>query len=254
MAFLAAWRFLTAIPLPGPATGPRELGRSLAYFPLVGLLLGLSLAGADALLSLAFPPLLSSALVVAALALLTGALHLDGFMDTCDALAGGHTPEERLDIMRDPRVGAVGAVGGTALILVKFAALASTPPALRFAALALAPALGRWAMALAVVALPYARSQGRGLPFKEGARAWHLLPATLLAGAAGLALAGPGAAALLLAAGALTLGLGLYLRRQLGGLTGDCYGAINELVEALALALLPLAAASLPLWSIPWKP
>ena len=126
VAFLAALQFLTIVPplIRRPFTAV-ELGRSVGWFPLVGLLLGGVLAGTDRVLGLVFPPAVSAALLLAVWVLLTGGLHLDGFLDSCDGLFGGRTPEARLRIMRDERVGAYAVIGGVLLLLMKYACLTS---------------------------------------------------------------------------------------------------------------------------------
>src|SRR5512137_1301144 len=157
---LVALQFLTVAPLPARLFTPLEMGRAVGYFPMVGALLGCVLALLDRGLNAVWPASVASALVLAAWVGLTGALHLDGFLDTCDGLLGGHSPEERLRIMRDERVGAFAVTGGVLLLLVKYAALAALPG--RAPALILAPTLGRWGMALAIAAFPYARPEGLG--------------------------------------------------------------------------------------------
>ena len=106
-AFLAALQFLLITPafIRRPFT-PSEMGRSVGFYPLVGLLLGGILAAADALLGLQWPIPIRCTLVLGLWIILTGALHLDGFLDSCDGLLGGETPERRMEIMRDERVGA----------------------------------------------------------------------------------------------------------------------------------------------------
>ncbi len=236
MNFLAALGFLTVLPV-GRRAGPAQLGRSLPYFPVVGLFLGLVLAGLDWLLGRAALPLgVVNALLIAALALLTGALHLDGLMDTCDGLGGMKTPQERWQVMKDSRVGAFGVLGLALVLLVKYAALGSLPR--RSYALALMPVLGRWAGALAIFAFPYAKPQGLGRAFKEQATASHFAVGTLIALAISLALfRGPGLI-YLAATGVLALALGRFFRGRFSGLTGDCYGAIIEVSEVFALLLL----------------
>jgi adenosylcobinamide-GDP ribazoletransferase len=235
-----ALQFLTAVPIPiGVPAGPRQLGRALGLFPLVGAMLGLALGGLDALLRLGLPSALASALVLIGAVLLTGGLHLDGLMDACDGLFGGRTVERRLEIMRDSRVGAFGVLGGVLQLLLKYAALESLPGALRGPALVASLAAGRWAMVAAIWGFPYARPQGLGAVFKAGVGLSGVAVATLLAlvatalpfGPAGLQL-GP----LLLGVAAVLTGLaGRWMAARLGGLTGDTYGAIDELVEATSL-------------------
>ena len=166
MKFLAALQFLTIIPLRR-TFGLEDMGRSLGYFPVVGLILGLILAGLSWLLDLVLPLALVNILLIVALVVLTGALHLDGLVDTCDGMAWHRTPQERLEVMRDSRAGSFGVVGACCLLLVKYVSLNSVPEASRTAALVLMPVLGRWGMAYAVFAYPYARSHGMGRIFQE---------------------------------------------------------------------------------------
>ncbi len=233
--FLVALQFLTiAPPFLRRAFEPAELGRSLGYYPLVGLVVGALLWGADELLLRVLPPLVVAALVLGLWVLLTGALHTDGFIDTCDGLLGGTTPETRLAIMKDEHVGAYAIIGGALLLITKFAAL-SALAAGNALALILVPTLGRWAIALAMVAFPYARPAGLGRDIKDHAGWRQALLATLIALAAAWLLGNwRGVAAALLAAGVSGLAAAFTLRR-LPGLTGDIYGAINELAEVAAL-------------------
>jgi adenosylcobinamide-GDP ribazoletransferase len=235
----AAVQFLTLVPplVRWPFT-PQELGRSVGWFPLVGLLLGGLLAGLDWCLAWLFPPGVTAALVLAAWIVCTGALHLDGFLDSCDGLFGGHTPEARLRIMRDERAGAFAVIGGVLLLLLKYAALAGNPQ--RLAALVVAPVVGRWGMAVAVVGFPYGRAEGLGRAMKDHAGWPQAARAGVVAAAAigGVAVAIDWRALLTLPlAGALTWATGCFALRRLPGLTGDIYGALCELVEMMVLLL-----------------
>jgi len=246
VAILLAFKFLTILPVPVPDdVSPKTMGRAVAYYPLVGAFLGLALVGADLLLGLAVPPALRSALVLALWVGLTGALHLDGFLDCCDGLLAPVPPERRLEILRDVHAGSFGVVGVLLLLLVKYVALASLGGPLRLLALGSAPVLARWAMAYALVAYPSAH-EGAGLGglVKQGAGPGELLIATVLALAATLATwpwLGPAAIAALPATWVLTALLARWIMTRIPGLTGDTYGAINELIEVawlLALATL----------------
>ncbi len=251
--FFLALQFLTVLPVRRKQTAgdaPR-MERALPWFPLVGALLGGMLAAGDWVLSGLFPHDVRDIFLVAATALLTGMLHMDGFIDCCDALLGTRPVERRLEILRDSRVGAYGAVGAALLVLARFVALGALAPPLRALALIAAPALGRWSIVYAVVSYPYARAAGAGSAFQ--ARRYHLLLASLvaialLAGCSGLAggyvprnlliVAALAALALL-----VTLGWTRWASRRLGGgLTGDTYGALNELVELSVLFAAPLLA------------
>lgn len=245
MGFLAALCFLTILPLRQRAT-QSELGRSLSYFPLVGLLIGGILLGLDWALGLIFPPSLTSAMVVIALVALTGALHLDGLADTCDGIAMGKTSEERLRIMRDSRIGSFGTVGLFSVLLIKFLALTQLSGWDRLCALLLMPTMGRWAMAFSVFAHPYARPSGMGKVFKEGASLGRILTATAAALTVCLVLIGLGGLMLMVGVWLIALALGRFFRSRLGGFTGDAYGAINEIGEALTLLLLLTFVKILP--------
>ncbi len=238
MPFIAALQFLTAVPvLRGRVPSAAEFSRSVAFFPLVGVLIGLALVGIDALTRLAFPDVVAGALVLASIVLLTGAMHFEGFIDACDGLFGGHTKERRLEILKDPRAGAYGVLGGGVLLILKWSAFASLPNGVRPAALVLAPVLGRWAMALAIVGFPYARQEGLGTAFRPASPVWSVVLATAVAALAGALLFGAIGAAFLGLGLLLTLGLGRWCLRLVGGMTGDLYGALNEVVEACVLLM-----------------
>ena len=238
-ALPAAIEFLTPVRAhPGGPLPDAAIGSSSAYFPLVGLLLGLALLGLDRLLSPILPGPVASALLVAFLAGSTGLLHLDGLADTVDGLLGGHTRESRLAIMRDSHIGAFGATALIILLLLQWTAIAALVPPWRGAGLVLFPVLGRTAMVAAIAAFPYARAEGLGVLFRDHVLPWAAPVAALLSltlsvvcfGRSGVALWG---AALLTAAV-----LGLILSPRLGGLTGDSYGAVCEVTQVLILVLI----------------
>lgn len=233
----AAMQFLTIVPpLIRRPFRDEEMGGAVAWFSTVGLAIGAVLFFADDWLLRLFPPVLTAALVLATWVVLTGAIHLDGFLDTCDGLFGGRTPEDRLRIMRDHRVGAYAVIGGVLFLLVKFLAIFEAP--LRGSALLLAPVLGRLAIALAVVAFPYARESGLGRSMKDHATWVHVSFASLVTLGAAWWLAGP--LGLVAFAGVVGFALlaGALVCRRLPGLTGDIYGAIGEIAEVLTLLVL----------------
>ena len=227
-----ALQFLTIVP-PIVRRAPRavDLGAADAFFPSVGLLLGLGLAGADLALAGVAAPLVRDVLLVVLLAAATGVLHLDGVVDTADGLFAPGGPERRLAIMRDPRAGTFGVVAVVLLLLLKVAALGALTPELRTAGLVLAPGLGRWAIVVATWRFPYARKEGLGRGFKDGIRPAHVG----VAGASVLLAAGwlGGGLGVALVAGVSlgVLGVGSIMSARLGGLTGDTYGALCELTE-----------------------
>src|SRR6185437_8772746 len=176
--------FLTVLPVRHTrsqvtvAAEPPDMARALPWFPLVGALLGLALVGLDWALSFIFPLGIRAVALLAFDALVTGLLHLDGFVDCCDALLGTRTVERRLEILRDSRVGAYGALGGALLLIAKFAALTALMSGpVRVLALLAVPILGRWGMVYAVTRYPYARGAGAGAPFRTR-RSIHLVLAT----------------------------------------------------------------------------
>lgn len=249
--------FLTVCPaFRREAFTPQQISASRAWYPVVGLLLGLVLLGVQAGASVLFPSYLTAALLVAVLVVLTRGLHLDGFMDVCDGLFGGYTPERRLAIMRDSHVGAFAVAGGATLLLLKFAALLSVlslPPSGRTVGLLLFPMLSRWSMVVALGAFPYVRQQGLGSPFHQGRALLAAGFALVVAAAAAVLLGGLGGLAMLAGASAMSWGLSRAMSRMLGGLTGDTYGAINELTEVAVLmatvALAPHGWLAPQLWA-----
>ncbi|MBN1449465.1 MAG: adenosylcobinamide-GDP ribazoletransferase [Anaerolineales bacterium] len=232
---LTAFQFLTTFPaIIRRSFTAQELGRAVGFFPLVGLALGGVLYGLASGLLLVFPAQVVSVILLAAWLLLTRALHFDGFLDTCDGLFGGFTPERRLEIMRDSRVGAFGVAGGGLLLLAKYAAILSLP---HLSGLLLAPVLGRWVLSIAIFAYPYAREKGLGRDMKDNVRWPQVALATIFSVLAAWLVAGwMGLLAFVLAAMMLWLGASFILRR-IPGLTGDSYGALCELAELAVLLL-----------------
>ena len=214
----------------------------------MGLLLGAILVGVERACSLVFPAFLTAAVLVTLLAVMTRGLHLDGLMDTCDGLFGGYTPERRLEVMRDPNVGAFAVVGAVGVLLLKYAALvsllsANLPGKEFFAPLLLFPMLSRWTMVVQLGLFRYVRSSGLGSPFQNaGARvATGIAGLTVLA--ASILLGGYGGLGLAVGVTVFAWLMGMGMTRMLGGMTGDTYGATNEVSEVLVLmvgvALLP---------------
>ena len=158
-------------------------------------------------------------------------------MDSCDALLGGFDRERRLEILRDPHVGAFAVAGVACLLLVKFAALAALPEASRAPVLVLFPCLSRAAILLVMEWFPYLRREGLGTPLLEHPGRFSLWFGLPLALAAAVVLTGLPGLALAALAGVVAWGVGAWATRLLGGVTGDIYGAVNETVEAAVLVL-----------------
>ena len=158
-----AFAFLTIFPV-GPANKPPTASAS-AFFPMVGLALGGVLAGLDFILRDALPMPVVGAVLLAALLILTRAIHTEGFLDSCDGLLGGRSRNERLRILRDSHVGAFAVIGGVSLLLLKWALLAGGPSEIRTELLALFPCLSRFGMLSTMSAFSYVRDQGLGTTF-----------------------------------------------------------------------------------------
>jgi adenosylcobinamide-GDP ribazoletransferase len=239
LSFLAALQFLTSIPVAiNRELGPAQLGRATAWFPAVGLIIGGMLALLNWLLGLILPTSVVNALLIVALVMVTGALHLDGFADTCDGLAGHKPAEERWKVMRDSRTGAFGAVGIALLLLVKYISLNNVPHDWMYPTLVIMPVVSRWAMVYAVFAFRYARPEGLGKAYKEATRWPQLLLATILALAVAAVLYPAFSfTGFILTAAILVITtlLALYFKAKFAGLTGDTYGAINEVAEVMVL-------------------
>ena len=224
-----AFGLLTILPV---RYGKDISARAFAYYPLVGLCIGIALAVASFLLRLALPNLVAAALVVGLWVVLTGALHLDGFSDACDGLFAATTRERRLEILKDVHLGAFGAVGLVLLLIAQVAAVASAPT---LAPILLAPVLGRWAMVYAA-AYPPARNEGMAVMFRAGLTRRVIFVATVVA-ALCCAVFGTLGFFAFVAAFAVATAIARLALNRLGGLTGDIYGMICESVEVSVLIL-----------------
>jgi adenosylcobinamide-GDP ribazoletransferase len=234
-SILFAFYQLTRLPLPCVIFEEKSCGRSKAFFPAVGLLLGLILAALAWAAQWCFPEQVRAALLVTGLIVLTGGIHLDGFMDSIDGLLSGRPRERKLEIMRDSRVGAFGVTGAVCLLLTKYTLILGLPGQSLTWVLITVPVLSRWSMVFAITAFPYARLEGLGKVYAVYAGRKELLIATLIAAlVAGLTLNLLGAW-LMFAGAAFTYLVCRRISRALGGLTGDIYGFINEMTEVVLL-------------------
>lgn len=224
----SAISFLTIVPL-GFAEG-RKAGWSFAWYPLVGLLIGLCLMGIASVSPL--DKSLTAALILLMWVVLTGGLHLDGFSDSCDGLLATVDSKRRLEIMKDPRTGSWAVIGLILLLLVKWLAIGTIP----IAFIILPPVLGRWAMVLAVYSFPYARKSGLGSFFRDGFGTSQVLLATLTTLAITIYF---DKTILLITVFCFVWLSGKWASSRLGGgITGDVYGAICELTELLCLLVI----------------
>lgn len=238
-SILGSLRFLTVLPVPmGRSAAAPDAGMT-GVFPLAGLAIGLLL------LPLAFlpvDPFVRAALILVAWSALTGGLHEDGWIDAMDATLAPVDRRRRLEILKDPRVGAHGMTALLCLVFLRYGALVSVPAA----ALVAAPVVGRWTMVLSLARFPALRAEGLGAAFADGARP---LAAGILAGAVLIPLAALVSSAwpVVVWVVGTTAGLvmGRFLTGRLGGLNGDGHGAVGLLAETASLVAWSMAPASL---------
>ena len=237
--FFIALQFFTRLPIPRwVGFEPSWLNHASRYFALVGLVVGAIGAVVYLVAAQWLPAPVAAVLSTAATIYITGAFHEDGFADTCDGLGGGMTRERALEIMKDSRVGAYGAIGIVCMLAAKLAALATLPPSSAIAALLLAHPLSRLAATSLIWKMDYARAEGKAKPLAVRMTNMEFLIAvlTVLLPAAALLLYGALDLAALAAALLATLLAAGWLARKfahrLGGYTGDCLGAVQQLAEA----------------------
>jgi adenosylcobinamide-GDP ribazoletransferase len=240
LKFISAWRFLTIIPLPVRHENTLDdIGYSQVYFPVVGIIIGLILAGLNWILNFVFPQLVTDVLLIVFLIIITGALHLDGLGDTLDGF-GGKTIEERHRIMHDHHTGSFGIIGIVCIIILKITLLSAIPQSWHWRTLLLFPMLGRWAMVYAINLFPYARTTGIGKIFKERANRLILLIASLITIALSFLLFYYSGLIISIGVAGIITGVAFLFKKHFSGLTGDNYGAINEIAEVMVLLFVVL--------------
>ena len=246
--YFIALQFLTIIPLPfSHRFEERDLGRSMALFPLVGLTLGAFLAGADFILSPWLPRQVCDLLLIAFLSAITGAIHLDGLADVCDGLAARGGRERFLAVMKDSRVGAVGVVGLMLGLLLKYQALLHIPLEQKREALLFFPLLARFSQVQMTTGAVRARADGLGSTFISGAGTMQFISAGVITLAGAWLLLDLRGIYCCLILYLFTWGLKWWFHRRLGGVTGDIIGCASELNEILCLIiLLALIGAKFP--------
>lgn len=230
--FLGALRFFTRLPVPARiGHGSQGLEQAARYFPAVGLLVGTLAALVFVLAEQVWPRTLAVLAAIAATLYATGALHEDGWSDMVDGFGGGWEKSRILAIMKDSRIGSFGALALVVLLLARFCALIELDAALIPAALVAGHTLSRYAATSLLYGLDYVRDEGKSTPLSRRLGRGELLFGALTAGLPLLLL--PPRAALLgsLFAGLATLWLARLFRRRIGGYTGDCLGATQQLAE-----------------------
>lgn len=246
--FFIALQFFTRLPIPGWVGFERAwLQHAARYFPLVGSVVAAVTGAVYAASAWLWPAPVAVLLSTAAGIYLTGAFHEDGFADMCDGFGGGMTRERVMEIMKDSRIGTYGALGMALLVALKCTVLSMLAPGTAVAALLLAHPVSRLAAAALIWRLAYARDEGKAKPLAQHMSAAEFciallcaaLPAILLGAGGCLPWAAIGASAL--AAAAVAAWLGSKFVRRIGGFTGDCLGAVQQVSE-VAIYLVVLAA------------
>ena len=230
---LVAFQFLTRLPISRIAYQPNSLSRSAKFFPVVGLVIGLGAAVLQNVLTPHLNRALAALLVLTFLVLMTGALHEDGLADTVDAFGGGRNREQVLTILRDSRIGSFGALALVLSVLARLLLL-SIIPMNRFTALVVsAHVLSRWTtLPLSYFLRPARESDdGQGARIAQKIPPSSLITGSLLSFAIVLYLMRREFWIPVLVALGITALSGLYYFRRIGGVTGDCFGATNQLTE-----------------------
>jgi adenosylcobinamide-GDP ribazoletransferase len=238
--FFTALQFFTRLPIPRwVGFDPAWLNQASRYFPLVGVVVALITGAVYAAAFKLFPPMIAVILSVAVGIYVTGAFHEDGFADMCDGFGGGMTQERVLEIMKDSRIGAYGAIGTFRILLLKCAALTRLPPFGVLAALMFAHPMSRLMAVSLIWRLDYARAEGKAKPLaqKMGTGEFAFAAVTALAPALTLiylhwlswTMLISGLAAALVA----TIWLARKFVRRIGGYTGDCLGAVQQVTEVI---------------------
>jgi adenosylcobinamide-GDP ribazoletransferase len=252
--FLVAIQFLTRLPVPQlQGFETNWLSDSARFFPLVGALVGALVVGVWWLSSLLFPPVVAVGLMMSASVLLTGAFHEDGFADVCDGFGGGKTRDAILTIMKDSRVGAFGAIGIALMLGLKWSVLVSLPHAAFPIIVIGAHMMSRWCAIGLIWRLPYVRADAgaKSTPLANSLSgadwllsgalgALALLPVTLLIEPAARYQLAVALLAALMLSGITAMCAAGYFKGRIGGYTGDCLGATQQLAE-LAFLLAALA-------------
>ena len=241
--FITALQFLTIITIsPKRRMSAEELGIATSLYPLVGAFIGCVLVLVNTVFSYFFSLYIACMFIIIAEIILSGALHLDGFIDTCDALLSRANKEKFLEVMRDSRVGTGGVISVVCLLLLKFLLLVNIPDSslIKGQVLILMPVIGRYSLVLLASLFPYARESGSGKAVVEFSKAKQLIIATLWTLVLIFFLYPLRGGIIFLITVIICLIWGRYLRGRIGGVTGDTLGAATEITEVVMLLVVAL--------------
>lgn len=234
--FLLALQFLTIVPVKIKNIREGDMPGSAIYFPLVGLILGLILRGVNkGILILGSEQFIANTILVLALILFTGGLHLDGLADTTDAFLSRKNKDEMLKVMRDSHIGVMGVLSLIAVILLKIAFLSSLSISFKAASLLLMCILSRWSMVFAMFLFPYARQEGKAKVFMHGINLRIFTLSTIIALACVISVWQTKGVLVFMVIAAASYIAGKFITYKIGGITGDTLGALSESNEIIVL-------------------
>jgi len=233
----AAASFLTRLPVGAVGDGSPDVGRTVAWFPVVGGLLGAGVASVYAASRLALPPIVAAALAIGCGVALTGAFHEDGLADTADGFGGGRSKEETLRIMRDPTHGTYGVLAVSLSLLLRVGALAALDGWTAVAILPAAHALARAACISLVAMVSPATGEGLGASYAASLGRREALSTVAVGLLIALVFLGGWILPAALIAGLATWIVGRLSVRKIGGITGDVLGAAEQATEVVVLLL-----------------
>lgn len=253
--FIIAFQFLTRFTISSKKLelSNENLAKSIVWFPIVGLVIGCFLVLINFVLDIFLPVLIVDVFIIVSLIFITNGLHLDGFADTIDGFTGGKTKKEILDIMSDSRIGAIGVIGIVCLLLVKFAIIHEMHMEIKNIALILMCVLGRWVMVMAAASSNYAKeNDGLGKIFTDyvGTKEFSLATIITVLITWGLFSCDPlpyKGIILILIVYLTNLCLLGFIKKKIGGVTGDILGALCEITEVLVLFLM-MTMVSIPIF------
>ena len=235
--FLSALQFLTIIPIKTKlAIDDNNLPNSIIWFPVVGLILGLVLAGVNTVLSLlALEKFFIDVILIILLIILTGGLHLDGLADTFDAFSSRKDRFEILRIMRDSHIGTMGVLGLITIILLKVSLLFSLDIKVMNGALILMCLLSRYALVFSMFLFPYAREEGKAKIFIDGMNLKSFSFSALMTFLGAFIVFGVKGIVVFIILMVFVYLAGRFITGKIGGITGDTLGAVNEFSEVFVL-------------------
>jgi len=235
-SLLAAFQFLSIIPIKIREINDETIANSMIFFPLVGLAIGAILTGIfSALLYSGLSQFAANIILIVMLIALTGGMHLDGLSDSADAFLSRKNKEQMLLIMRDSHAGVMGILSIICVILLKIALLISLDIALEPIALLLMCVISRWSMVFSIYLFPYSRAEGKAKSFADGINTKILSYATLITFATAFSIWGFKGMLIIVITALCVYLFGIFTKKEIGGITGDTIGATNEIAEITVL-------------------